>query len=382
MARPLSVALGIFFIACMAFWISPCTASPPAGTGFSKPLQLTSDPHYDRNPSLLLGEDGTYWLFFTRGLDPRGVRGLPVGDPYNPDSDFYHIWYKQSRSLEGLKGAPEAEIPLEPPVEAWSAQRDVAALQDTDGKIWVFSSPGYGPEGGTDRGILAYVYDGSWTGPTIIRPGTYDGCGIGHIDALRFQERLVVIYDDCYTLKATSLDPASGWSSPVTIAGKATLGKAVEVDGTLYVTWVFLDAEANQWGPGIYLSSSSDRTTWTQTSDPIAAWGSGLTNWDPVLVKDRDLFRLFWAPSDTEQFIAVTSSRTPMDPGSWSAPVRVTRASYGTNSWWDFWPEPVTKGRNGGGTLALLYTSERNQDGTRMADGNIWLEVTLPRSMA
>lgn len=183
-----------------------------------------------------------------------------------------------------------------------------------------------------------------------------------------------------YPLKATYFDPASGWSAPVTIAEKATLGKAIAEDGSLCVAWVCINPP-DEWGPGIYLSSSSDGDSWTSTRTPIAAWGNGLTNWDPVLTRDRKIFRLFWAPSDTEQFIATASSGTPMDPSSWSAPARVTSASGNGNSWWDFWPEPIPKGKHGGGTLALLYTSERNPDGTAMIDGNIWMEMSIPRSI-
>jgi hypothetical protein len=377
MERRSRVTFGFILVACIIFGIIPCTAIPMDHIASSNPIQLTRDPHYDRNPSTLLADDGTYWLFFTRGQNPLGIRG---NQGYDPDMDYYDIWYKKARSLEGLKWAVETRMPLEPPETSQSAQRDVAAIQSRDGKIWVFSSPGYGPESGTGRGILYYIYDGSWTGPFVIRPDTYDGCGIGHIDALEYRGRTWVIYDDCYTLKATSLG-RSGWSNPITIAEKATLGKAIAVDGTLYVAWVFIDPSANEWGTGIYISSSPDGTIWTQTDGPVGAWGGGLTNWDPVLIKDRNLFRLFWAPSDTEQFIAVSSSRTPMDPASWTPPVRVTEAHCGENSWWDFWPQPIHKGKNEGGTLGLLYTSERNEDGTAMTDGNIWLEMVIPRGI-
>ena len=377
MERRSRATLGFILIACMAFGIIPCTAIPFEGIAPSHPIQLTTDPHYDRNPSILLADDGTYWLFFTRGKTFPGIRSTG----YNPDLDYYDIWYKRSQSLEGLKRASEWKIPLDPSENAWSAQRDVAALQTADGRIWAFSSPGYGPEGGTDRGILYYISDRAWTGPFIIRPGTYDGCGIGHLDVLEFKSRLWVTYDDCYTLKATSLDPASGWSEPVTIAERSTLGKPIAEDGSLYIAWVYIDPLLNLWGPGIYLSSSPDGNSWTSTQSPIAAWGNGLTNWDPVLIKDRKIFRLFWAPSDTEQFIATSSSRTPMDPASWSDPVRVTSASGNGNSWWDFWPKPIPKGRHGDGTLALLYTSEGNADGTGMTDGNIWMEIAIPRGI-
>jgi hypothetical protein len=368
---------GIILIACLLVGVIPCTAMAKNEPLNTNPVQLTTNTHYDRNPSILLADDGTYWLFFTRGRDEQGIRGyfsVIQNNPYNPDLDCYDIWYKRSRSLEGLKWAPESKIPFQD--DADLGQRDVAAVQTHDERIWVFASAGYGPEGGEPRGLFVYTYDGAWSAPSIITPEDLDNVGVGHIDALEYRDRTWVIFDYGYTLKATSLDPVSGWSDPVNIAPYATLGKAIEVDGTLYVAWVSMDTAT----PDIYLSSSSDGTTW-KTAVPVAAWGNGLTNWDPVLVRDGKVFRLFWAPSDDEQFIATSSSRDPTDPASWSAPARVTTASSGLNTWWDFWPEPIPKGRNGGGTLALLYTSERNPDGTGMTDGNIWMDISVSRQI-
>jgi len=67
-----------------------------------------------------------------------------------------------------------------------------------------------------------------------------------------------------------------------------------------------------------------------------------------------------------------------MHANSWSTPVRVTTASYDGNSWWDFWPEPYKKGREGEGSLCMFYTSERNSGGTAMIDGNIWVYIAVP----
>ena len=366
MERRSRVALGFTLIACMVFGIIPCTAIPFDGIKPSHPIQLTSDPHYDRNPSILLADDGTYWLFFTRGRDDRGIREY---QGYNPDLDYYDIWYKQSRSLEGLERAPETRIPGS--AEVTSAQRDVAAVQSDDGKTLVFASAGYGYELG-NRGIFAYTYKGTWSGPSLITPTDLNGFGMGHIDAVWFQDRTWVIFDYGYTLKAIYRDASGSWTAPITIAEMATLGKAIADDGKIYVAWV------PPSGSGVYLSCSKNGITWDSTPVPVAAW-PGLSSWDPVLIRDGKVFRLFWAPGDDEQFIATTSSKTPMDPGSWSDPVRVTTARYGENSWWDFWPEPIQKGRNEKGALALLFTSERNADGTGRSDGNIWLETTVPR---
>ncbi|MCX6655047.1 MAG: hypothetical protein NTY03_07995 [Candidatus Bathyarchaeota archaeon] len=230
----------------------------------------------------------------------------------------------------------------------------MAAVQSNNGKIWLFASTGLGP--GTERCIYFYLYDGSWSTPTAI-PGTDYAA---HIDALVYRGKIWVFFDSGYTLKVTSYD-GSVWSTPVDIHTDATIAKAIVADGTFYVVWTTAS------GTGIFLSTSPDGTTWLSTSTPIASWqGTGATNWDPVLIKNKGDFTLFWAPDIvTEQFIAMTVSTNPQDPASWSDPVRLTTA----NNWWDFWPQPIIKGD----TIYLFYTSERNAAGTERIDGNIWL---------
>ena len=149
--------------------------------------------------------------------------------------------------------------------------------------------------------------------------------------------------------------------------------KAIVDSGKFYVVWSYIDPSADIWGGYIGLSTSADGTVWTNHG-PIALW-SGATNWDPVLIKDRDTFRLFWAPDagPEGQFIATSTSKTPTVLDSWSTRVQVTTASYGGNNWWDFWPEPFNRG-----STYLFYTSERNSDGTAMIDGNIWVYIVVP----
>ena len=87
---------------------------------------------------------------------------------YNPDLDYYDIYYKTTSSVLGLETASETLIPLTPPD---NAQRDIAALQTQDGIIRVFTSTGLGE--GTDRSIYHYAYDGSWHGPTPVPDTDY-----------------------------------------------------------------------------------------------------------------------------------------------------------------------------------------------------------------
>lgn len=65
------------------------------GQKIGKNIQITTDPKYERNPCILRTNDGTYWLFYTRGKDNRGIRGL---QGYNPDLDYYDIYYRTSKS--------------------------------------------------------------------------------------------------------------------------------------------------------------------------------------------------------------------------------------------------------------------------------------------
>jgi len=341
--------------------IVPVLASPPMQPT-SKPFQLTTNPRYDRNPSFFQASDGTYWLFFTRGRNPIGIRGAS----YNPDYDSYDIYYKTARSIPQLAKAIENLVPGSNLV-TYNTQRDIAALQASDGTIWAFTSSGYGPS--SDAHIFYYKYDGaSWSSPTAI-PNTDDA---GHIDALEYDGKIWVFFDAwSYILQVTSYDEETTlWSTPQIIHYDATLAKGIIDSGKFYLVWASMSGGA---GTGIYLSNSTDGTTWTSTSTPIAQWGAGLTNYDPVLIKDRDTFRLFWAPSNSEQFIATSTSTNPTDPSSWSTPVRVTTASYGSIGWWDFWPEPFKKG-----STYLFYTSERSSDGTAMIDGNIWVYMAVP----
>lgn len=60
-----------------------------------------------------------------------------------------------------------------------NAQRDIAALQASDGKIWLFASTGLGP--GLERSVYYYTYDVAWSGPTAIPDTDY----AAHIDALK-----------------------------------------------------------------------------------------------------------------------------------------------------------------------------------------------------
>ena len=310
-------------IACLLLLLAgiavlPCLAAGGPLQDHGALFQVTKNPRYDRNPSLMQARDGTYWLFFTRGRDPRGIRDL---NGYNPDYDYYDIYYRTAKTIPGLLIAKEKMVPSTP---IDNAQRDVAALQTGDGTIWVFASTGLGP--GSDMSLYYYRFTvGGWSGPVAVPGIDY----VAHVDAVVRDGNIWVFYDRGYELFVTSYTVKTGvWSAPVSIHADATIAKALVDGGKFYAVWV------PHLGSGVYLSTSADGLTWTSTAAPIAQWpGPGITNWDPVLARDGKLFRLFWAPSNAEQFLATTSSPDPMKPGSWSPPVRLTTAISGSTGW-------------------------------------------------
>ncbi len=329
-------------------------------------LQLTTDPHYDRNPSVFEAKDGTWWLFFTRGTSEIGVRDQ---DGYVPDLDSYDLYYKTARSLLNLQDAAEFKVPGSDPAHG---QRDLTALQASDGRIWVFSSTGFGPG---DNHIYYFTYfEKTWAGPVPV--GIEESLWIGHIDVLEYEGKIWLFYDAEYNLKSTYYD--GSWHGPFNIASEATLGKAIVDKRIFYVVWSYLDAVGGIWGPYIGLSTSIEGITWTNHGK-IAAWpAADATNWDPVLIKENGYFRLIWAPdAGTEgQFIATSVSRNPTDQTSWSNPTALTTAHCGAENWWDFWPQTAAAHGRALNSVYLVYTSERNTDGTSRSDGNIWLRLS------
>lgn len=362
------VIFGVVLTLCLLMSFSSIV--PAFASGMQLPvvyLQLTTDPHYDRNPSLFEAKDGTWWLFFTRGTSEVGIRGQ---DGYDPDSDIYDIYCKTARSLLGLQEAVEFKVPGSNPLHG---QRDVAAMQASDGKIWVFSSTGFGLG---DNHIYYFTYcRGTWQGPMAINVN--EPKWIGHINVLEFRQKIWLFYDAEYFLKSLYYD--GSWHGPFDIAADATLGKAIVNNGVFYIVWAYVYPPDNMWGSYIGLSTSTDGITWTNRGE-IASWPAlGATNWDPVLVKERRYFRLLWAPDagNEGQFIATSISRNPTSPTSWSDPVKVTTANYGTENWWDFWPQPIDVSRGALSPVFLVYASERNKDGTSRIDSNIWLRIAF-----
>lgn len=367
--------------------VIPIVSALPQGVDHQPGIRLTTHPDYERNPSFVVDSTGMYWLFYTRA-DTGGIRGQ---GGYNPDTDYYVIWYLQSTDKGTTWGIPTRLARSAPsptgnrPVNF--NQRDVAAIVDGN-DIYVFAASGYG--GGGNNNIYYYKYSsGSWSGPTQVfqSDGMTPVVG-GHIDVVRREDNgdFWLFYEKgsqgVYAVYST--DQGTTWSDEIFVAQ----GPVNSYGGVPKAIWgskfyvVFSDQ-----GDGIYLTTSSDGTTWTtptliyQSPDPVY-------DYDPMIYKTADgTLYLFWAPySDPaaggvdSQWISYTYSTD--DGVTWNpAPPKLTSGGFPawlydhtqTNvTWWDFWPEvyedPVSH------NLLLFYTSEASDDGKSMIDGNIWFK--------
>jgi hypothetical protein len=314
----------------------------------SQPRQLTTSPKFDRNPSFFKANDGTWWVFFARG------RGDPSSPGYNPDTDFYDVCYV--KSTDGGLTWTEGDLLVIPDGHGMGAFTP-AALQDDSGKIWVFyaaNGVGIFYFASTDNGA-------TWTGPTLV-PNVYGYTVDNHMDAIKANDGSIWIFFTCYpdnALYARKYD-GNSWSSLIFVADPlsytATPRALQEDSGTFRV--VFIAGDPLQ----IYLANSTDGIIWYNY--PIV--NTPYDDYDPVLVKDDSIWRLFFAPyipADDHQWLMTINST---DLYTWSNPVYVTAGSYGANKWWDFWPEALKVGSD----LLLFYASMK--DGTQRGDGEIY----------
>ena len=215
--------------------------------------QLTTDSHYDRNPSAFKANDGNYWLFFVRSVDGdpnygSGCLGKGCDESgCNCDAASYEIYYMISAD-KGVNWS----APIILPNSISQDHRGMAAFQDDTGKIRVFISA---PSG--DGKIHYYTYDGaSWSGPVlVIKPVEYPaGLNGSHIDAFQtVMGTFFLFYENNGVKTIYSTDYGVSWSSVNTVDGTSGMGipKAMQdASGKLHCVYA-------NWGGGKYDYSTS-----------------------------------------------------------------------------------------------------------------------------
>ena len=316
----------------------------------SLPTQLTTDTHYDRNPSVFKAIDGKWWLFFARSqTDFNGYGCDESGVPLNCDSDAYDIYYMSSTD----NGATwSTETPLS---ECSVGKRGMDAFQDRSGKIWVFVS-----DPGPNSKIEYCTSDdngATWTGPVDT------GLKGSHVDALQLSNSyssdgwIYLVYGFGGIKDAWSSDNGATWVEETidTIGG---LPKAMDVDNKLQVVYV---------NSGDLYYKFYDRATSSWSATQTLQSSPSLSANDPVIYKKGTGYGIFWAPWDIGTNSQWTESLTSSNGGNtWSSSKHVTDGGYGATYWWDMWPDVLVDGSN----LYLFYGSEK---GTDRIDGNIFM---------
>jgi hypothetical protein len=326
---------------------------------------LTVDPHYDRNPSFLKASDGTWWLFFVRASN-----ALPHVRPgYDPDAAPYNVYYMTSTD-NGATWSAETQI-----LQATTNQRDIAALQDSAGKIWVF----VGGFGGADFNMHFYTFSaGTWYGPDKWGPiqRSLPDFTANHLDALRASDGTIWVFYESTDGSCDAISTGSfgfTWSAKIDVAaigGYCGVPKAIQdASGKFNVVFTI--------GDGIYITNSTTGMagTWSAPSLVVDGGASPILDYDPVVYQDTSgKYWMIWAPY-SDPGAGGTNSRwlelvSSSDGVNWAGRVQLTSGGYGATYWWDMWPEAA---QDSAGNMIVFYTSESSADGTSIIDGNIWM---------
>ena len=336
-----SIAVATTFILFLAL---ASTAVFAATVEVSLPTQLTTDTHYDRNPSAFKAIDGTYWLFFARGQTTPAIRPA-----YDPDSDSYDIYFITS-SDNGATWSAETKL-----AACSVGKRGMDAFQDNSGKIWVFVS-GPGPNNKIEY-CTSIDNGATWNGPTDT------GLTGIHVDALQLNNDyssngwIYLVYESGGIKDAWSSNNGVTWVEE-TIDAIGGLPKAMDVDNKLQVVYV---------NSGDLYYKFYDRATSSWSTRQTLQSRPSLSANDPVIYKKGTTYGIFWAPWDSGTNSQWIESLTSSDSGTtWSSSKHVTNGGYGTTYWWDMWPDALVDGSN----LYLFYGSEK---GTGIIDGNIFM---------
>ncbi|MBD3390316.1 DUF11 domain-containing protein [Candidatus Micrarchaeota archaeon] len=337
-----------------------------ADVDVSKPVQLTFNDSYERNPTAFMDDSGRYWVFYARGDTCTQRNGC------DPDNDAYMIYYKYSDD-GGTTWSPPVLLNKARPTNF--NQRDLSAFEDESGTIWVFASSG---DSGTCRALFYYTTDdggATWSDAAGValegiandsNCAPVSGTRMGHSHLFYSNGLIHLVYQSSGGSKiyySSSNDSGANWSAPIEVYSSGHyVPKILESSGQLYIVTA-KGADGQIW----LANSSDDGATWStkQIAGSNSAWG----DWDPTISRLPDSKLLVvWAPnigSDGQQLKQVYSSD---DGATWSDARDITAGRYGSAEWWDYWPD-ILPGTNN----YFFFSSEHDSTGTAYGSGNIWM---------
>lgn len=333
---------------------------------------ITSNSKYERNATVFEDSNGNLWMFYARADTITQRSGSDI------DDEPYMIYYKTSTD-KGITWSNATLLNKTRPTGFY--QRDLSAMQDSSGKIWVFASSG---DSGTYRPLIKYsTTDGgeTWSdAASITIPGEpvdtnnpLNGSRLGHSHMIYAGGKFHLTFQTSggSVVKYTSSSDTSTWATAVTIHGSNHYVPKIMVEGNnIYV--ITVDGPNGE----VWLAKSTNSgVDWTAIK--IGGTEGSWSDWDPFIARlpNGDL-GVVWAPnvgSDGQQLKVMTSSD---DGGTWTTPIDFTDGQSGSEEWWDYWPQILVVGNTP--RVTIFFTSERSATAPEFNGGNIWLFPPLP----
>ena len=333
---------------------------------------ITSNTKYERNSSAFQDNNSKIWMFYARADTITQRSGSDI------DNESYMIYYRTSSNKAVSWSDPTLLNKTRP---TGFNQRDLSALQDGSGKIWVFASSG---DSGTYRPLIKYGTTDQGTtwsdAASITIPGEptdsnnpLNGTRLGHSHVVYSGGKFHLVFQSSggSTVKYSSSSDTVTWSSAVTIHASSHYVPKILVEGSNLFVVTAKGPDGEIW----LAKSSNSGSSWT--SAKIGGSETSWNDWDPFIARlpNNDL-GVVWAPnigSDGQQLKCMVSS----DEGdTWSSPINLTEGKEGAEEWWDYWPQILTVQSTP--RLMIFFTSERNASTPEFNGGNIWIFPPLP----
>lgn len=324
---------------------------------------ITDNIKYERNSSAFIDTRSNIWLFFARA---DTFRSREDGDV---DNESYMIYFKKSRDGKSW----DFPTPINKTRPANFNQRDISAMQDSSGKIWVFASSG---DSGSSRPLIKYSTqnDGiSWTDAASITipglatdAGPLGGSRLGHSHVIFANGKFHAVVQSAggsAIYYSNSTDTVT-WTAAVAVyaSGHYVPKIWVDSDGTIFVVTVKTTGE-------VWLSKSANNgASWSGSK--ILGTGASYGDWDPYIARtSTGLLIVAWAPNVGSNGQKISLSTSGDNGVTWSQAIDMTLGVSGSEEWWDYWPQILPSSF---GTM-LFFTSERARFSPVLNGGNIWV---------
>ena len=337
--------------------VNPENLDPSPVSQIWQLIQITTDEEYKRSPFILKDKRGNLWLFFSqdkysgqegKGCDEKGV---------DCENHQYEVYYMVSQTK-----ALSFSLPQKLPEIEGFYPKEVSALEDKEGKIWIFLS-----NSKNKNEVYYLIFDGKKFNP----PEELEivGDNVKRAFSVAKEELICLIYEDDEGIKLVwTQDLGNTWKGPFLIEERGTLPKGIFTeDGGLKIVWV--DKETKK---GIYLTDCQLKEDSVNCTSSLSYLVSGLSTADesPFLFEDSSsTFWLFWTVKEGEDKGEITkwiNFATSTDLKNFSLPKTLVKRE----NRWNLEPLPFEIENQ----IFLVFASENNRYSSEgRVNANIWL---------